>query len=192
MVLTKDGGAVGACSYSDDSTSGENSAVYAGHFYNDNDDGCEESELDCSMTESEGHRYDAMNEELSAVQQQVSNILALSMFFEKKLASAIDERNHLRSLRVKLLYRNLAAAVLGRLIARSDREFSEYNTACKAYVRRLLQLQDRETVTRAAQKILNYLQSKLKDATAATNFDIRHVSRVTRVMGVTIPKPRCK
>jgi len=120
-----------------------------------------ESELDCSITESETCRFDALTQELDTVQQQVSDLMAISVLFERRVASAASERRRLQGLRLKLLYRNMAAALLGRLISTSAREFANYNAACKTSVKRLLELQDRSTVVRAAQKILRHLQFKL-------------------------------
>lgn len=148
----------------------------SGNSQESNETDYAESELDCSFTDSETGRFEALNNELDTVQQQVTNLLALSVFFERKVATAANERRKLRGLRVKMLYRNLAAAMLGRLIATSARDLAEYNTACRASVRRLLQLQDRGTVVRASQKILNHLQSRLRsrqNVASAQNGSIR-------------------
>ena len=98
---------------------------------------------------------------LMNAESRVQNMTKLSRQLEQQMSSALQERQAQNTMRLKYLYRNLAAAVLGRLTAKSAATRDRYNSLCLSYLRKLLQLQNRETVTKTTRTILSHLQRRI-------------------------------
>lgn len=134
----------------------EDSASFCDNSYHSEDefDGLSDSESQASE--------DDLHQRVKEAESQMKRLLNLTYQLEIRIAVAMRERKTMHQMRIKLLYRNLAAAVLGRLMASSRDEFAKYNDLCLAYLRRLLQLQEREAVTRTTKMILCHLQTRIR------------------------------
>ena len=121
------------------------------------------SESNDSLDALNGEESDAaFSSRVKDAESRFTNMVQLSIQLEQRVSRALKERQAANTMRLKLLYRNLAAAVLGRLTARSRATLDRYNNLCLSYLRKLLLLQNRETVTNTTRTILRHLQRRLR------------------------------
>eukprot|EP00192_Tetraselmis_astigmatica_P015399 CAMPEP_0117681296 /NCGR_PEP_ID=MMETSP0804-20121206/18880_1 /TAXON_ID=1074897 /ORGANISM="Tetraselmis astigmatica, Strain CCMP880" /LENGTH=182 /DNA_ID=CAMNT_0005490991 /DNA_START=336 /DNA_END=881 /DNA_ORIENTATION=- len=129
--------------------------------WEDYDDSSDEEYLsdDSDCQSSEGSRLQVQVQE---AQSEMAKLMRASRCLEQRLSVAVKERQSLQLIRVRLLYRNFAAALLGKLMATNDSDDCTYGRLCLTYLQRLLELQSKDVVTRISKKILTSMKTRLQ------------------------------
>ena len=114
------------------------------------------------MSDSESESSEALLSQVDEARLEMVDIMRASKCVEHQLAVAVKERQALQLLRVKLLYRNFAAAILGKLTASNSSDDKTYGRLCLTYLQRLLELQRKDVVTQTSKKILSNMRTRLQ------------------------------